>query len=379
MEIQAGIGLSSMLSFMGNHHHRDTYRSVVARLPSGLPDGVHLVVWDWAFLEPRQMVYQRFPWEEWLSIAASTPDLTPVLLIDSMNESPQYQSHLAPLVGQLCDGGFTARDLIIHCTGGLDEVQAVAKLPSRGAFCLGYQQVQDPMPWRHHFVMLARVPKPLRVMCAVGLLEAGLDAHGYASCGVNTHGQDRSWIDAFVPYELRHRFPLSIDDAVIADMSTKQFDVSDSRIAAAAIHLIPETSQDDCLVSRDAWCTWADTFITEKTAKAFWLCQLPLWVAVPGTVAAVRRMGFDVFDDIIDHGYDGERDPTMRVDMVIDQLRALCAIDMDDLANLRTTLWPRLQANRARCHAAVAAMETDMAMDLQMILNGMAASIGNQR
>lgn len=45
-------------------------------------------------------------------------------------------------------------------------------------------------------------------------------------------------------------------------------------------------------------------FITEKSMKPFYALQLPLIFGCDGTVEILRKHGFDMFDDIIDHSYD---------------------------------------------------------------------------
>ena len=89
---------------------------------------------------------------------------------------------------------------------------------------------------------------------------------------------------------------------------------------------------------------WHKPWLTEKTTKAFFLCQLPLIVGVAGTVQKIRDLDIDVFDDIIDHGYDTEPDPRIRIDMVTDQLAAICAKHKPH--ELRSIFWDRLMHNR---------------------------------
>lgn len=64
-------------------------------------------------------------------------------------------------------------------------------------------------------------------------------------------------------------------------------------------------------------------FFTEKTAKAFLMNQIPLMIAAPGMVQVLRDMGFDMFDDIVDHSYDKEDNIVKRCDMVYDELERL--------------------------------------------------------
>lgn len=334
-------------SFIGNELHRTMWRSMISMMPDGIPDGMHLIIWDWAWREDWQLIHERFPFDEYSGLITSNPRHYPVLLIDSMNEAPQYQTHIAPLVDFLDETGVTPRDDVMHCTGSASRNQGVTKIQSNGAFALGYCDSEIPERWNHHFIMLSRVPKPLRVICSSEVLRRGLDNRGYISCGVNTHASiDRTWIERFVHHELRHRFPLSIDDASILDFSQKQFEITDPRITGAALNVITETSQDRELEVSDPFSVWNDVFITEKTAKAFRLLQLPIWAAVCGTVDEARRMGFDVFDDVIDHGYDMEQDPYIRMSMVADQIGRICNRGMDELNDMRRAIWSRLLYNR---------------------------------
>lgn len=85
--------------------------------------------------------------------------------------------------------------------------------------------------------------------------------------------------------------------------------------------------------------------ITEKTYKCFALLQIPIWLAPYRAVECYRRLGFDVFDDIVDHSYDLEVDPSKRIDMVINQLQKICNLNIAQLAQLKIDLMPRLQRN----------------------------------
>jgi hypothetical protein len=67
-------------------------------------------------------------------------------------------------------------------------------------------------------------------------------------------------------------------------------------------------------------------FFTEKTAKAFLMNQIPLMIAAPGMVQVLRGLGFDMFDDIVDHSYDKEDNILKRCDMVYDELERLVSM-----------------------------------------------------
>lgn len=106
----------------------------------------------------------------------------------------------------------------------------------------------------------------------------------------------------------------------------------------APVNLIPESS------SQIDPNTWRSIFITEKTFKAFAWHQFPVWYAVPGLVSEVRKMGFDVFDDIFnDHSYDQIQDPWIRMTQVVQLVSGICK--NHDLSSMRKQHWARLKNN----------------------------------
>jgi hypothetical protein len=56
-----------------------------------------------------------------------------------------------------------------------------------------------------------------------------------------------------------------------------------------------------------------ETFMTEKTIMAVYGGTLPIWVGGWGIPESMRQLGFDVFDDIVDHSYEHMVDPWDRV------------------------------------------------------------------
>lgn len=84
---------------------------------------------------------------------------------------------------------------------------------------------------------------------------------------------------------------------------------------------------------------------TEKTAFALMGLTLPIWVGGYGQAHEWARLGFDIFDDVIDHSYQYRGTLIERcwwaVKSNIDLLR-----DRDRAAKLRSDMMPRLLANR---------------------------------
>lgn len=87
--------------------------------------------------------------------------------------------------------------------------------------------------------------------------------------------------------------------------------------------------------------TTADTFfITEKTFRPIAYGKLFLVIGSPEFEQNLKRMGFDIFDDIIDKSYDSESS-YYRVDAVFKSLGKLLQNPVD-----MTALLPRLETNK---------------------------------
>ncbi len=82
-------------------------------------------------------------------------------------------------------------------------------------------------------------------------------------------------------------------------------------------------------------------FITEKTWKPIMSGQMFMIFGNAGTVAELRRLGFDVFDDIIDHSYDLEPDARCRLNKIHTELDRL--VDSDLRGKMMGTVQRRIE------------------------------------
>lgn len=78
-----------------------------------------------------------------------------------------------------------------------------------------------------------------------------------------------------------------------------------------------------------------ETFITEKSWKVFTAGQLPVIIGPRGIVSRLRLLGFDMFDDIIDHSYDNT-DDSVRVFKAIESMHKLMSTHNIQQLNLIT-------------------------------------------
>jgi hypothetical protein len=220
---------------------------------------------------------------------------------------------------------------------------------SLGAFC--YEQSAyaaiPSMVLSKHFVMLARVPRRHRVQAAVDILERGLDTLGTISCGSGFYDRT-AWQRAMdsVPPHWRERFPLLIDGMrETSDPAVHINSVQDAKITSAFCHVICETNWEDPSVGFPHRQSVIQ--LTEKSAKPFLLMQPFIMNSSQHTVQQIRQLGFDCFDDLIDHAYDSEENPLRRVQMVVEQISMICKRDLKEHAAWRGQNIQRLQRNRA--------------------------------
>jgi hypothetical protein len=74
-------------------------------------------------------------------------------------------------------------------------------------------------------------------------------------------------------------------------------------------------------------------FVSEKTWKPIASGQFFIMVGCVGTIAYLRSLGVDVFDDVIDHTYDLEPDWRKRIELSNNSLRKFLQQDLDTVWN----------------------------------------------
>lgn len=98
------------------------------------------------------------------------------------------------------------------------------------------------------------------------------------------------------------------------------------------------------LITEPVWDQPA-AFISEKTVFALESGTIPIWCGGWAIADAMRELGFDVFDDIVDHGYQYLTDAKQRVTQAVKLNRALLENHTQALAIARQ-VQQRLERNR---------------------------------
>lgn len=243
--------------------------------------------------------------------------------------------HFVEIMKDLCKDVLVLFSSVVD-TGRLPYL--ALSLPESMANHQSWFEIIDRVPYsstvENKFICLMRRPSASRARIASTL--------------VNIPSVIMSFGSMCQPYELDEykshfphiELPITIDGIISDDRNHQQHDQRHKIFRNNCFNLVVESS------SQTDPGIWTSTFITEKTYKAFGLRQIPIWFAVPGLVKSVKKLGFDIFDDLVDHGYDDINDESTRHQQVIEQVKKLdSTYDLNKCQNLRESLRSRLDAN----------------------------------
>jgi len=193
------------------------------------------------------------------------------------------------------------------------------------------------------YTCLNREPRKHRVMLVNELFKQGLKEKGVVSCG---------YLEADYPYnkfvddKFQDLFPIELEDRSVYTNASINLDVCNRNFIdcqlQSFVNIVSESSCDWEIHNREGWKT---TFFTEKSAKAFIAHNLPIFFNNYKFVEGLRGLGFDVFDDIIDHSYDDEINPFKKIEMIVAECKRLIELPRNDLIKLLYNLEDRFDRN----------------------------------
>jgi hypothetical protein len=278
----------------------------------------------------------------------------PVLIIDSSGEAPTLENF--PFVVTLKNSFPTLN--IVHVTTGWDKPNNYYTVVTNTAtFCWPihslWKNKSTQVP-THHYIALARNPKSHRTRFVNSLLNKNLENYGYFSIGSGTEWTRLDSTSYYVqnqtelgidPANLLH-FPTLLDGTVEQNylIDPISYEINDPRITDALVNVVLETSYEK--ISNITTSTWSTPMMTEKTVKAFALKQIPMILGPAGQVAHTQNLGFDMFNDIIDHSYDFETDPLSRINKFVNSLQNFITLNpTETLQEIKNKLMPRFEHN----------------------------------
>lgn len=287
---------------------------------------------------------EEFAWDDLSACVRENKGKKIHVIFDAHTEAPSFGNlrALAERIRSRFGIGFQRMVLWGGGDGGKDCPIRVARNLNAFSLVTNVSLLQVWPRVTQHFSMLARMPKLHRIIAAVDIIERGLDSFGTVTCGsAGPDHHDPTFYHNVVPRHLVNKFPLLIDGIVPA---YKQHDVMlIPQVQGSFCQLIPETSYEFLYPG------WSTIFPTEKSEKCFLMGHVPIFIAPAGQVKYLRSMGFDMMDDIIDHGYDTEDDHLYRIRMAVDQLELICQKPLSDLSSWRNANLHRLIANQDLC------------------------------
>lgn len=282
------------------------------------------------------------------------------IIIDSRPEAPHF--NVIKNMLDLFEENLVTDILILN--SGLDDT-----FQYKSIFCPAFIRYEDNEYIKitdrtKLFVSLSRLiyNKFQRIYITYELYKNDLFKDGIVTCGCNEDDKDVSnenlGLNLF-PLDFQNIIPLCFDGKINREDGSV-FNMSIGK--ECLINLIIESSFDISYSKNypsmqfNGGLGWNRQFLTEKTSKAFNSGQIPIFLSTKGYVSTVKLMGFDIFDDIINHSYDNENDPDKRIIMIVNELLRLRDIGVENL-KLIYNLNERLMYNKTHLRVLNSQME----------------------
>jgi hypothetical protein len=213
------------------------------------------------------------------------------------------------------------------------------------------------VPKSRILLSLARYPRPFRLVMTNELLSRNIVPSDkfLMTCGSASENWDH-WYN-ILPNSSRIFFPIDTFGKVSSYAFVNEGKNHEPLWATSLINLVMESGYNSTSVlvpdSMDMFMplseSWDRRFFTEKTEKAFRYHQIPILVAPAGYVEYLRNLGYDVFDDFINHSYDVEVDPYVRIKLIAEEVERVCNLlintDIEDYSTLVDNFHQRTKNN----------------------------------
>lgn len=192
------------------------------------------------------------------------------------------------------------------------------------------------------FVCFNRRPHPHRQILVSELIERGLVQHGFVSMPS--------------PRDIGYQpLPTSVNDqaakekiARLVEQSPLIIDSCDFSRNHAGTHIKDPYRLSWFSVVTETFF-FGDhlgrMFLSEKTFKPIANYHPFIVAGLPGSLAALRSIGYMTFSPFINESYDQEQDPVRRMAMIIDEITRICSLSDSDMSVWYSSLMPVLVHN----------------------------------
>ncbi len=218
---------------------------------------------------------------------------------------------------------------LFHCfTGQLDKELNQVILPSNllvtasEVWCFWWGltiykyglQITEKIPKAEKFICLNNRNRPHRSLLVAYLLGKNLDQYGTVSC---LEWDQNVVIPENCPQHIKETVQQGINGYSVDRLL--QVPYTNKGILHNYNHHISKLYQSS-YVEIISETTFFETsrFVTDKYIQSVLGANFPILISVEGTASALKDIGFDLFDDIVDHSYDVISDPVLRLASAID-------------------------------------------------------------
>jgi len=211
------------------------------------------------------------------------------------------------------------------------------------------------------FTALARSVRLYKLLFIQELLKRNLyNDNSIISCGVNVQDEDKKMYEE-LDNRYKGMFPILVDSTIDNQKSHliwMNFTYNHEYFSECLLNVVIESSYtNDPYITKNGVIKSLTNhstrlFLTEKTTKAFFWKQIPIFLAPPGYVKKIRDMGFDVFDDVINHSYDEVLDGYKRMVLVTNEVERLSKQGLHSILDSTLNLHNRLFYNQNHINTA---------------------------
>jgi len=89
-------------------------------------------------------------------------------------------------------------------------------------------------------------------------------------------------------------------------------------------------------------------YLTEKTYRPIFGMQPFIMVSNPGVLKHLKDMGFKTFPEFFDESYDEIENPTERMYTIINEIKRICSLSLEELHDRYYNILDKLEYNRNR-------------------------------
>ena len=192
---------------------------------------------------------------------------------------------------------------------------------------------------------------------------------------LNRKWADEDFIPKFMP-ELQGPWPnkfRELDHDVLLEKykshQSGQFDLENDPTWSADQHLY-DTSFCSVILETDVGNELPN--ISEKTIRSLALAHPTLLLGAQHTLQYLRDLGFDTFDDVFDNSYDQEQESYNRLCKFLNSVDMIKKYSIDELQNIKKSLYSRGMKNRAQLESLNNKMHTkadDLVQDIIQHIN----------